>query len=30
MLDAPNEGWDQIHVLEEGDIRDTRVEIEVR
>ena len=30
LLDAPNEGWDQIHVLEEGDIRDTRVEIEVR
>ena len=26
LLDAPNEGWDQIYVLEEADIMDTKVE----
>ena len=27
LLDAPNDGWDQIHVLEEGDILSAKVEI---
>jgi predicted kinase len=27
LLDAPNEGWDQIHVLKEGEMAGTKVEI---
>jgi protein phosphatase len=30
LLDGPNEGWDQIHVLEEGDVSDAKVEIEMK
>ena len=28
LRDAPNEGWDQIYVLEEGDLMNARIEID--
>ena len=28
LLDAPNEGWEQVYVLDEGNMGDAKVEID--